>query len=111
MFPEPIRKETPPGGHPRCEVCQARWKKDPRHNFSVKSTKHYYTFIHALKYTAKCYSIKINSIRIQKYCTILHLSLCQSLSQSYKYNEIIPAAYHKFYHININYRWFSSSTS
>ena len=81
---EPVRKETPSGGRPQCEVCQAKRKKDPRHNFSVKSAKHHYTFIHALKYTTQSYNMKVKSIAY-----ILHLSFYQSTSQLYKYIQIL----------------------
>ena len=90
-FPEPIRKETPSGGRPQCEVCRARRKKDLRHNFNVKSAKHHYTSIRALKYTTQSYIMKVKNIAY-----ILYLSFYQKSSQSYKYNLLL-------YQVSIEY--------
>ena len=38
-FPEPIRKETPSGGRPQCEVCRARRKKRSQTQFQCKICK------------------------------------------------------------------------
>ena len=48
-FSEPIPSDTPHGGHPQCEMCRSRKKKDHKHNINVNNVKHCYIYTHVLK--------------------------------------------------------------